>query len=68
MSEPKRSTLTRTEETLMNACVATTALSLLLQRVFFALMQGEELPSRATTTMSRDSRPSLTAYEKEGEK
>ncbi len=37
MSELTRSTLTRTEETLMNACEATTTLSL-VQRVF-ALMQ-----------------------------
>ncbi|CAM6008456.1 unnamed protein product [Sphagnum balticum] len=68
MSELTRSTLSRTEETLMNACVATTALSL-VQRVFALIAdRGRGAPSRATTTMNRDSRPSLTAYEKEGEK
>jgi hypothetical protein len=65
MSEPKRSTLTRTEETLMNECVSTTALSL-LQRVF-ELMQRAELRRGRQLRWVATPRPSLTAYGKEGE-
>lgn len=68
MSKLTRSTLTRTEETLMNACVTTTALSL-VQRVF-ALMQragssvaGDNYDESGLATVVNS-----LAYEKEGEK